>query len=161
MLEIEVYYSGSKIVFGIQFPIVYPETFSYYHLYSIQNQNSIILPKDSYLIVNENHSQNTSLPCTNLHPGFYYHNDNIVDGLLHEQDCIFQLLQLQSTPRNWHTVPILLKHDITQQIDESHDIVIIPNQTKEHLQCGRTEFTLLLGNYLINLSYQCSFWTKN
>lgn len=161
LLEIEAYYSGSKIVFVIHFPIVYPETFAYYHLYSIPTRNSMtIVPKDSYLIMNENYYQYTSLPCINVHPDFYCQNDNIVDGL-QEQDCIFQLLRLQGTPKSCHPVPILVKQDIIQQIDESHYIAIFPNQTKVQLKCGHTDFTLLHGNYLINLPYQCSFETKN
>lgn len=159
LLEIEAYYSGSKIVFVIHFPIVYPETFTYYHLYSIPTGNSsTIIPKDTYLIMNENFYQYASLPCKKLHPDYYCPNDHLLDGIL-EGDCIFQLLQLETAPKNCNIAPALVKGNIIQQIDEAHYIAILPNRTKFETICGRTDFTTLQGTYLIYIPYQCQFIT--
>lgn len=49
LLKIKAYYLGTKIVSVIDFPIVYPYTFTYYHLYSITTQNSLrITPKNFF-----------------------------------------------------------------------------------------------------------------
>lgn len=161
LLEIEAYYSGSKIVFVIHFPVVYPETFTYYHLYSIPTQNSsTIVPKNSFLIMNENFYQYTSLPCVNLHPNYYCPDGNLVDGL-QEEDCVFQLLQLRSTPTNCYSIPVRVNKEIFQQIDEAYYIAILPNQTKIETSCSRTDLTMLQGNYLIHLPYNCRFGTQN
>lgn len=161
LLEVEAYYSGTKIVFVIHFPIVHPETFSYYHLYSIPTQNlTTIIPKDTYLVMNENLYQYTSVPCIELHPNYYCPDNNLVYGVKNE-DCIFQLLQLESTYKSCQQTPVQLTRNVIQQIDESHYIVIFPNQTKIRTICGRTDFTTLEGNYLINLPLGCQFETND
>lgn len=161
LLKLEAYYSGTKIVFVIHFPIVYPEKFTYYHLYSIPTQNSsIIIPKNSFLIMNEYFYQYTSLPCIKTHPGFFCQDENLINGI-QEEECVFQLLQLQSTPERCHPVPVQIKANVIEQINDSHYIAIFPNHTKIQTICGRTDFTVLQGIHLIHLPYQCQFGTKN
>lgn len=68
----ELYYSGSKIVCMISFPIFYRETFTYYHHYSLTTENSLaIVSKNIFLIMSKNPCQYASLPCVELHPGYY------------------------------------------------------------------------------------------
>lgn len=161
LLEIEAYYSGTKIVFVIHFPIVYPEIFSYYHLYSIPTQKlTTIVPKNTYLVMNENFYQYTSVPCIDLHPDYYCPDNNLMYGMKN-QDCIFELLQLGSTYESCQQVPVQLTRNVIQQIDESHYIAIFLNQTKIQTICGRTDFTTLEGNYLITLPPGCQFQTND
>ncbi|KAJ8983952.1 hypothetical protein NQ317_008654 [Molorchus minor] len=130
LLEVEAYYSDTKIVFVIHFPLVYPETYSHYHLYSIPTRNcTTILPKDTYLVMNENFYQYASIPCIKLHPDYYCPDDNLIHGTKNE-DCIFQLLQLKSTQGSCLQTPVKIEKNVIQQIDESHYIAVFPNQTK-------------------------------
>lgn len=161
ILQTEAYYSGTKIVFLIHFPIVFNDLFSYYHLYSIPNQNSTtIIPPSTYLIMNENFYQYASVPCIDLQSIFYCPDNNILNGM-EKRDCIFQLLQLSPNETSCTQTPIKVKKNIIQQIDESHYIVIFPNHTKIRTTCQRTDFMNLQGNYLIQLPFGCQFETNN
>ncbi|CAH1101837.1 unnamed protein product [Psylliodes chrysocephalus] len=161
ILKIYAYYSDSKIVFALHFPIVFPENFSYYHLYSILTLNSTtIIPRNTYLMMNENLYQYTSLPCINLKTNYYCTDDDLADGI-ETEDCIFQLLQLQSNTRRCQRSPIKVSRNVIQQIDESHYIGIFVNKTKIETKCGRTDFTILQGNYLIFIPYQCQIKNEN
>ncbi|KAJ8914648.1 hypothetical protein NQ315_015387 [Exocentrus adspersus] len=58
-------------------------TFSYYHLFSIPTQNSTtVIPKNTYLVMNENFYQYMSAPCVKLHPNYYCPFDNLVCRLI-------------------------------------------------------------------------------
>lgn len=161
LLEIEAYYSDRKIVFVIHFPIIYPETFLYYHLYSIPTQNlTTIIPRNTYLIMNGNFYQYTSTPCIDLHPNHYCSDNNVIDEMKQE-DCVSQLLQLRSTHESCQPTPVQITKNIVQSIDESHYIAIFVNRTKMQTTCDRTDFTTVQGTYLIELPPGCQFETNN
>lgn len=161
ILQTEAYYSGTRIVFLIHFPIVLNDLFSYYHLYSIPNQNSTtIIPPSTYLIMNENFYQYASVPCIDLQSIHYCPDNNILNGM-EKQDCIFQLLQLSSNEKGCLQTPVTVKKNIIEQIDESRYIVIFPNLTKIRTTCQRTDFVNLQGNHLIQLPFECQFETNN
>lgn len=161
LLKIEAYFSGSKIVFLVHFPIAYRNAFSYYHLYSIPNKNSTtIVPPDTYLIMNENFYQYASMPCIDLQSIYYCPEDNILDNTK-KNDCIVDLLQLSPAIGKCIQTPVQVRSNIVQQIDESHYIVVFPNPSKIQTNCVRTDFTTLDGNYLIQLPFGCEFKTND
>lgn len=72
VLDVESYYSGTKIIFVIHFPIVLPDMYSYYHLYSIPTPNSTtIIPHNTYLIMNDDFYQYIQQPCIKLETSHY------------------------------------------------------------------------------------------
>lgn len=155
VLEINAYYSGSKIVFAMHFPIVYPESFPYYHLYSIPTLNSsTIIPKNSFLIMSEEFYQYASSPCIDLKTVFYCPYDDLTSHEEHE-DCVFQLLQLKANSTNCQRTPITIKDNVMEQVDEAHYIAIFIRPTKVQTICRKTDFTTLHGNYLVYLPYGC------
>ncbi|KAJ8911882.1 hypothetical protein NQ315_012296 [Exocentrus adspersus] len=119
-----------------------------------------IIPKNTYLVMNENFYQYMSAPCVKLHPNYYCPFDNLVYGVKN-QDCIIELLQLRSSYTSCQQIPIQISQNIIQQIDGSNYIGVFPNNIKHQMTCGRTEFTTIKGDFLITVPLGCQFRTNN
>lgn len=157
LLETSAYQSNHKIVFIIHFPIMYPDLFSYYHLYSIPTeQMTTIVPRNSYLLTDKNSYYYSPTPCKNLHTVYYCPNGKIT-AIMEKDDCIFELLQTTSKYHECQEVPVQVTRNIIEQIDESYYIAILPSPQKLKTICERVDFTVLHGNFLLNLPLGCSF----
>lgn len=160
LIKVDTYSTDSRIVFVLHFPIVHSQMFSHYHLYSIPTiNNTIIIPKNSYLTINDKTYQYTSSSCTNLHQIFYCENNE----LIYDQktnDCIFQLLQLKKASGICQRYSVSTNKNFVQRIDNSKFIAIFPMGIKIQTVCGRNDFTELKGIYLITVPKGCFFETN-
>lgn len=160
LIKVDAYSTGSRIVFILHFPIVNSQTFSHYHLYSIPTiNNTMIIPKNSYLTINDKLYQYTSSPCINLHTIFYCEINDLIEGSK-TNDCIFQLLQLKKASGTCQRYAVSTNKNFIQQIDNSKFIAIFSNGIKIRTFCKRSDFTELKGNYLITVPKGCFFETK-
>lgn len=160
ILNIEAYYSNSKVVFVIHFPIMHPETFTHYRLYSIPTENkTILVPPNTYLVMNEESYQYASSPCVKLHSEYYCPDEHLIHGN-RQENCIFNLLLLSATPSNCAYTSVQITKSIIEQIDEANYIGIFSQSTKIQTTCERSDFTTLKGTYLIVLPAGCSFRTN-
>ncbi|KAJ8974195.1 hypothetical protein NQ317_011340 [Molorchus minor] len=159
IVDVKAYYSGNKIVFVLEFPLVHPDHFSYYHLCSIPTPNhTIIIPSNTYLAMSENFYQYQATTCKRIDSEYYCPQGLLIDGYL-ENDCLFQILKLNEAESTCIQFPVIITDTIIEQITESYYIGVFPNKTKIQTSCAETDFTVLQGTYLINLPSGCSFRT--
>ena len=159
IIKVQAYFSETKVVFVLNFPIVHPKTFNYYHLYSIPNSdNTVIVPPNTYLVTNEDYYQYESLPCDHMESIYYCPREYLVKELT-TPDCIVRLLQLSTStmPNNCHLASIHIRDTIIHQINPAYYLCMFRNATKIKLTCRNTDFTILRGNFLIHLPTGCSF----
>ena len=161
IMDVESYYSDNKIVFLIHFPIMYPETYSYYHLYPIPNKNNkILLPPKPYLIIGNNDYQYEDNECKNLHP-VYYCTEKRVFNEAKQIDCIHEILQLRdSEPTSCKSISAVIPKDIIEQITTAQYIAIFPKETRIELICQKKDITILKGTFFIEVPMNCSFRTS-
>lgn len=160
IVEVKAYYSENKIIFALEFPLIHPEHFSYYHLYSIPTPNhTTIIPSNTYLTMSDNFYQYQSTPCKEIDAEYYCQGSLLIDGW-RQNDCIFQLLQLSQEDNTCTQVPVRTVHPIVEQITETYYIGIFPNETKIQITCRTTDFTILRGTYLFELPPKCNFKTS-
>ncbi|KAJ8983435.1 hypothetical protein NQ317_013197 [Molorchus minor] len=145
VVQVKAFYSNKRLIFALEFPLVHPDQFSHYHLYSIPTVNSTtIIPENTYLTMSSDSYQYQSTPCSNMGPVYYCEDNRLIDGI-RKNDCIFSMLQLHNDNISCQQTPVSLSsHFVEEKI-----------QTK----CGMTDFTTLHGNYLIILPPGCEFRT--
>lgn len=161
IMEVDAYYSDSTIIFILHFPLLHPEIFTHFHLFSIPSQNqTTIVPHQPYLTVSTNLYQYMEKPCKKLDSQYFCHNDQLLS--FHETpDCIFQILQLAKEEAPCHQVAVSIRETIIEQLTESHYIGIFPNPTKVSTQCSTTEIQELQGTFLIDVPHMCEFQTPD
>lgn len=158
IIDVQSYYSNNKIVFIIHFPIMYPETYSYYHLYPIPTRNNtIIIPIKPYLVMRDKSFQYEDKECRNIHPIYYCNNKKPLEQP-DQEDCIHEILQLNN-PTTCKSIPVIIQSEMIEQITTGHYVAVFPEETKIKLNCHKTDLTTLMGTYLIELPTNCSFQT--
>lgn len=160
LLDVEAYYSNYKVVFIIHFPLMHPETYSFYHLYPIPNKHQeILIPSKPYLAMNSRNYYFNEDECTKVHTMFHCKDVKPFEQQ-NNDDCIHEILQLKTNhSTSCEFVPITIKSEIIEEITASHYIGIFPVDTKLHLKCESTDFTTVKGTFLIELPTNCSFQT--
>lgn len=132
----------------LHFLIVYTETFTYGHHYSIPTQNPLIITaNNSFVSINEYFYEYTSMSCIKAHPDFFYQDENLVSGI--QDDFVSQLSQLQATLERFHSDFQSKLGRVWSNISTDH-IAIFPIQTKIQTISERTDFTVLHENKLFN-----------
>ncbi|CAH1103035.1 unnamed protein product [Psylliodes chrysocephalus] len=160
IIEVDAYYTNNTIVFILHIPIIHPNPFSYYHLFSIPTQNhSTIIPYASYLLTNPALFQYNELPCKKLGQEFLCEKKLLLD-VSGSEDCIIQILQIENEAASCENVPVVLNSTIIEEISEAHYIAIFPHPTKVHTICSSSTVTILQGIYLIELPPSCEFKTS-
>lgn len=161
VITVDAYYSEHRIVFILHFPLIHPETFTHYHLYSIPTKNlTTIIPPSPFLTMNAELYQYDSTRCMQLETMYLCRNTLIIQDK-ETKDCIFEILQLNNKAANCHHTRITMTTPLIEQLTEAHYIAIFPNQTKVLTKCTSTEIQTLQGVYLLQLPRGCQFETLN
>lgn len=159
IVQVKAFVSNKRLIFALEFPLVHPNQFSHYHLYSIPTASSTtIIPENTYLTMSSDSYQYQSTPCRKLDPGYLCEESYLIDGL-RQEDCVFSLLQLSSSNATCPQVPIHVNAHLIEEISDAYYIAIIPKPLKIQIHCEKMDFTTLCGNYLITLPPSCSFST--
>lgn len=161
IISVDAYYSNELIVFILHFPILYPQNFTQFHLYSIPTSNfTTIIPPSPYLIMSTALYQYSDVPCRKI-KNEYLCPINTIRLNNEFQDCITEIFRLTDRVARCQYIPVTVNSTIIQELTKSSYVGIFPNPTKIHLQCATSSIADLHGVYLIELPSGCSFKTPN
>lgn len=156
VIKIKVHIINEKIMFSLDFPLIHPETFDHYHLYSIPNSNqSTIIPPATYLSVSDNVYQYSNEECIDLQSEFLCKSTNLLP-LQKEEECLTSILSTDTTATNCQQIPIKITEQVIVEINEAHYIGIFPKQRKIQTSCKQNTIASLQGTYLIFVPPNCS-----
>lgn len=165
IIEIDCYIFNNKITYLLHLPIMYSETFNYYHLYSIpvysQSQFKAIIPNDKYLIKNELYYAYQSDICRKIIPRYYICKKLNLQNIKTESPCEIQLLDVKNTS-SCQKINIQVSKPILKQLEDTTQwIGIFPAKEIINLKCQQQEEILkLIGSYLINIPVGCHITTS-
>lgn len=156
IVETNVFYVQDKIVFSLDFPLIHSDTFDYYHLYSIPNQNqSIIIPPSTYLSISNNEYQYQEDECIDLMPNFLCMKNHLLP-LQDNLECITSLLSNGPRIEKCQQVPVHVSEEIIEEINDAHYIGIFPRTKKLQAECTENDVALLQGTYLFVVPPNCA-----
>ncbi|XP_050299341.1 uncharacterized protein LOC126738180 [Anthonomus grandis grandis] len=165
IINVDSFILNNRIVYLLRIPIISPNLFEYYHLYSLpirhQSLFRVVIPRSKYLIKNQWHYIHREDPCKEVKPGtFLCDKDDLKDLGVHNS-CAVGLLE---TPKIINStlcpqVDISLTKSIVNQLDQSFDwIVVLPQEEMVQLSCHQQkEVRRLSGSFLLNLPSRCNF----
>lgn len=159
IINIDGYFSNHTMVFILHFPILSPEIFTYFHLFSIPTTNhTTIIPPAPYLALSENFFQYTEVPCRKINFEYLCQEGPLQNN---NQDCISQILQLSNSEATCRHVPVSINTTLIQDLSDAHYIAIFPRPTKVSTRCPTTKIMILEGVFLISLPPGCEFRTSS
>lgn len=161
IVETNVIITNDKVIFSLDFPLVHPDNFDYYHLYAIPNQNqSIIIPPSSYLLLSNNYYQYQDDECKNIQPSFLCTRNHLIP-LQNNFDCVTSLLSVGNHFQNCQQIPVQAKQQMIEQINEAHYIGVFPKKQKVQTVCNENDVAFLQGTYLFIVPPKCEIKTSS
>nr|XP_023026890.1 uncharacterized protein LOC111514882 [Leptinotarsa decemlineata] len=159
LITVDAYYSNAIIVFVLHFPLLHPEKFTHFHLYSIPTSNfTTIIPPAPYLTLNTGLHHYSQRPCKKINPGFLCQIP-IIRGDIQPRDCISQILHISEDEARCQQVPVSIKGTLIEEITPAHYVGIFPKPTKISTECSTPGMQELHGTYLIEVPPGCGFET--
>lgn len=160
IISVEAYLSNDRLVFALHVPLVHPDNFVHYHLYSIPTSNSTtIIPKNTFLTMSNDWFQYDANPCRYIHTIYLCENNHLISGSM--GDCIFSMLQINGEISICEMVSVIINKPLIEEVTDSHYIAIFPKAEKIQTKCDQTDFVMLQGTYLLEVPYRCSISTLN
>lgn len=158
IIHTNCYYSENGILFVLEIPIVYPKPFQYFHLFPFPTkQNTIIVPKQPYLALEDETYQYMDQPCIKIEENYICDHENFQTDP--STDCIASLVQDKKS-FCLHT-PIEPPSLILNKINDEYLIIISKDTIKVKTYCPDREYHLIKGNVLIQLPENCSISYKD
>lgn len=160
IINIECYLLNNKITYLLHVPIMYPNNFDYYHLFSIpipsQSQFKAIMPNNKYLLKSELYYAFESDACTKIKPRNYICKKLNVQEVKDSNVCEVQLLNMKNTSI-CQQIEVTLSKPMVKQLEKSTQwIGIFPTNEIIKLKCNQQEEIIKVnGTYLINIPIGC------
>lgn len=161
IIKVDCYLFNNKITYILHVPIMKPETFQLFHLYSIpflvDNQFRTIIPKNKYLLKNDLHYTFKDDPCQETISGNFLCTQSIVKNIKEDTPCEIQILQSVKMT-NCSQIGLSVLQPIIEQLAESNEwVIVLPEKSTASLKCSeQDEFQKLFGSYLLQLPQNCT-----
>lgn len=161
LLKSGSYYVDNMVVFILKFPIMYKNTYSYYHLYPTPtHNNTIIVPPNPYLAMDAERYQYMDQQCPKFKDNYYCQESAFLFSNSNHEDCLHHLILKQDISTNCLYTSFTTTSEIWQKIDDAHYILVCPNHTKIQLSCEGEHFDSIQGTYLLYIPEGCSATTE-
>ncbi|XP_056641536.1 uncharacterized protein LOC130448273 [Diorhabda sublineata] len=145
----------SKLVFAIHVPILISETFEFYHLFPIIQNNKMYTPKFPYLARTQNETQSEKEECPPLE-GTYYCRQNFVQ----RDNCTLSLLE-GNTLDDCQILEVNIEETIIQQVT-TKEVLIMPIQQEKILsKCQSDRYLEIEEPSLVKIPENCELWINN
>ncbi|CAK1588941.1 unnamed protein product [Parnassius mnemosyne] len=149
------YYTEKQIVFIFKFPITSRDNFDLYKLSIVPNKNSqALIPTYPFMATNELSFAYIETECPKFNH-WYLCEERTTYQIRTQPDCIQELITKQVIQEACNLTTIILSKEAMEKLDDQHYILSFPHYTKVQLSCGRKEFTMLQGSYLITIPASC------
>lgn len=156
LIKVKSYYSNARLVFVLEIPIVNPNSFNYYHLYSIPTLNyTTLIPENPYLATYEGLYQYQSQECPFIN-SVYYCDDAQLYQLNQQQDCITSILN-QSAKSQCQYTKLSINSNLVEPINSKYYILIFQSESEIQINCNKKDIMNLKDTHLIELPLGCSF----
>lgn len=157
VIHTNCYYSENGILFALEIPIIYQKSYQYFQLLPFPtNKNTIIIPKQPYLALEDETYQYMEQPCIKIEDKYICDQKNLENDP--STDCIASLVQDKKS--SCSQVPIEQPKLMFNKINDEYLIIISRETIKIKSHCPEEEYHLVEGNILVQLPENCSISYK-
>lgn len=159
IVRTSVFLTEDKIIFSLDFPLVFTDSFTHFRLFPIPTaNNTVIIPQNSYFTKSDTSYQYEENPCQFLNPEYLCSERRLADQTV-EPDCIFSVLNIDAIHPKCHHVKVQVHQAIIEEINKEYYIGIFPTSERLQTICGRNEIFSLKGSYLFKVPAECKIQT--
>lgn len=159
IVQTSVFLTKDKIIFTLDFPLVFADSFTHFRLFPIPTvNNTIIIPQSSYLTKSDTAYQYEENPCKFLDPEYLCLEQRLAYQST-EPDCIFSLLKIDAIHPNCQQAKIQVHHSRLEEINREYYIGIFPKRERIQTMCSRNEILSLKGSYIFRVPSDCQIKT--
>lgn len=161
LIQLESFILNNKITYLLHIPITHPQSFDYFHLYSVpihgQSQFKVVLPKNKYVVKNQLHFAYYNHECQETLPESYICEKEELGEINEDSPCAVKLLSTDKDVTNCRQVKIKFTRPIATRMDNTDQwILAIPSKKAIVIKClGQDETRNLIGTYLCRIPRGC------
>ncbi|XP_030022036.2 uncharacterized protein LOC115441396 [Manduca sexta] len=161
IITVKTYSTNNSLNLILEIPLVATQTYNLLHLYSIPNDNNVILiPKNPTLILGNDNFAYPNEPCNSITLDIICKYLQWQD-LRQSNDCIAQLLQHQE-PHNCTHAMAAFEDNIIQQIKDNYWIIILKQEEVIKTTCGNDiQYQRNKGVFLLTIDSNCKVQIRN
>lgn len=151
LLRIEIHIDEAAIVFKIDFPIMFPTLFAFYHVYPVPFHNQLILLPETYLLQAKDEYVTLEKKCPKIE------DMHVCTGEIKHQDldvCILNLFRNQD--KHCDKVAVQQNISIVKQVENSDLLLLTNKKVNVYFKCNEIGFVEINENTLIKLPPNCS-----
>lgn len=153
------YFIEKRIVIIYSFPIVSTDPYDLYKLSIVPNKQQLaLIPSSPYIATNEKSFVYIEAECPK-YSSIHLCERETSHQIRTKPDCIQELIINQGLEDTCQYTKISLSKQAVEKLDDQHYVLSLPQPTKVQLACGRKDFNILQGSYLVTIPLDCYLQT--
>lgn len=161
IIDLEAFVLNNKITYLLHVPIMHPNYFDYFHIYSVpiyhQSLFKVVLPNNKYLIKNQLHYAYYNQECQQIQPEFHICKKETLNEIQETSPCEVKLLNSDKNTSPCKQTEVKISQTIINRLDKTNQwILVLPAKETIKLKCfGQTEIRNIIGTYLCHIPIGC------
>ena len=161
LMDVDCYILNNKITYLLRVPIINPNNFDYYHLFSVpvlhQSLFKVVIPRDKYLIKNQFRYTHRATPCKEILPNSYLCHKEDLKEIGIKSPCEVQLLQSTISTSTCQQIDVTISEPVINQLDLSDKwLLTLPIEKVLEMKChSQEERRKLNGTFLVTIPIEC------
>jgi hypothetical protein len=153
------YYSGEQIVITFKLPIFTTYSYDLYKLSIAPNKfGQVLIPPYPLIATNRKGYVYVEAECPKYN-NWYLCGSKMDHQLRELPDCTQNLIRSQHLDGTCDVATVKLSRIAMEELDEKHYVISFPNTTRIHTKCGKEDYNLLNGSYLVTIPKNCFLYT--
>lgn len=167
LINIESFVLNNKITYLLHIPIMHPNPFDYFHMYSVpiyyQSLFKVVLPRNKYLLKNQLHYAYYNQECQEILPESYICEKENLNEIEENSPCEVKLLNSDKDTSSCKQTEVKITQPIINRLDKTNQwILVLPAKEAIKFKCfGQTEVQNARGTYLCHIPIGCQIITNS
>lgn len=166
IINLESFVLNNKITYLLHIPIMHPQTFNYFHIYSVpiysQSLFKVVLPRNKFLLKNQLHYAYYNQECQEIIPESYICEKETLNEIQEDSPCEVKLIHSDKDTSSCKQTEVKMTQSIIDRLDKTDQwILILPVKEAVKLKCfGQSEARNIIGTYLCQIPIGCQITTN-
>lgn len=158
---LDAYVYNNKITYIMHIPIMKPDNFDYFHLYSVpvyhQSLFKVVLPRNKFLLKNQLHYAYYGEECTETMPHSFTCANKDFEEIQDISPCEIKLLNAEKDLSKCQQTEVKTKTVLINRLESTNQwILVLPKKETVQLKCkNQNEVVRLKGTYLCQIPVEC------
>lgn len=167
LINLESFVLNNKITYLLHIPIMQPQTFDYFHIYSVpiyyQSLFKVVLPRNKFVLKNQLHYAYYNQECQEIFPDSFICEKQTTEEIQKNSPCEIKLLHSDKDTSSCKQTEIKITQTIVNRLDKTNQwILILPIKEAIEIRCfSQTEVRNIVGTFLCEVPIGCQIITNS